>query len=246
MILPFIQPDWPAPQHVHAFCTTRTGGISSAPYDSFNLANHVDDNPQHVEQNRQILVQSAQLPESPRWLTQHHSTDVINSLDWIEDMPADGLFSSAKNHVCVAMTADCLPVLICDKQGSEVAAVHAGWRGLADGIIERAVTQFTSQRHDLLVWLGPAIGPKHFEVGQDVVTAFTNHMPEAETAFTPLSNGQMIADIYLLARQRLKALGIDTVFGGEHCTAGDSEQFFSYRRDNVTGRMASLIWIAPS
>ena len=246
MILPFIQPDWPAPQHVHAFCTTRTGGISSAPYDSFNLANHVGDNPQHVEQNRQVLIQRAHLPESPRWLTQHHSTDVINSLDWIEDMPADGLFSSEENHVCAAMTADCLPVLICDKQGSEIAAVHAGWRGLADGIIEQAVSQFTSQRHDLLVWLGPAIGPQHFEVGQDVVTAFTNHMPETETAFTPLSNGQMMADIYSLARQRLKALGINTVFGGDYCTADDSEQFFSYRRDNVTGRMASLIWIAPS
>ena len=161
-------------------------------------------------------------------------------------MPADGLFSSEKNHVCVAMTADCLPVLICDKQGSEVAAVHAGWRGLADGIIEQAVMQFTSERRDLLVWLGPAIGPNHFEVGQDVYTAFTTYMPEAEIAFAPLSNGQMMADIYLLARQRLKALGIDAIFGGDYCTADDSERFFSYRRDNVTGRMASLIWIAPA
>jgi YfiH family protein len=246
MTLSFIRPNWPVPPHIHAFCTTRAGGNSLAPYDSFNLANHVDDNPQHVERNRQLLTQTAKLPESPRWLTQHHSIDVVNSRDWIKDMPADGLFSAEKNHVCVAMTADCLPVLICDTKGTQVAAVHAGWRGLADGILEQAIEQFTGEKRELLIWLGPAIGPTHFEVGQDVVSAFTAHLLEAESAFKQIDNGQFMADIYSLARQRLNALGVDAIYGGDYCTADDPDQFFSYRRDQVTGRMASLIWIAPS
>lgn len=244
MTPPFIVPDWPAPKHIQAFTTTRGGGVSLPPYNSFNLANHVGDKPDNVAQNRQRLVQAARLPESPRWLSQHHSVNVINSLNWARNVPADGIYTTQHNHVCTVMTADCLPVLICDREGKQVAAVHAGWRGLADGILERAIAQFTSGNNDLLIWFGPAISPARFEVGHDVVAAFTTHAIEAEQAFTQIDNSHFMADIYLLARQRLHALGITAVYGGDQCTVRDAKRFFSYRRDVTTGRMASLIWIA--
>ena len=242
----FIIPDWPAPEHVHACTTPRHGGISLPPYNSFNLGDHVGDKPSDVEQNRQHLIKAAGLPESPRWLSQHHGVGVINSVNWTRNISADGIYTRLENHVCPVMTADCLPILICHKMGNQVAAVHAGWRGLANGIIEQAIGKFKGHNHDLLIWLGPAIGPTNFEVGHDVVTAFTDHSSEAKLAFKQTDSLHFMADIYLLARQRLNALGVTAIYGGNFCTVEDNEQFFSYRRDKNTGRMASLIWIAST
>ncbi|MCL4133069.1 UNVERIFIED_CONTAM: hypothetical protein GTU68_031452 [Idotea baltica] len=184
------------------------------------------------------------LPESPRWLAQCHSIDVIDSDDWSFNLTADGLYSSQSDRVCAVLTADCLPVLICNKAGTQVAAVHAGWRGLAEGILEQAISLFSGNRNDILIWLGPAIGSRHFEVGHDVVTAFTEHASEAELAFRQTDSSHFMADIYLLARQRLSAMGITEIYGGNLCTVSDPDHFFSYRRDNVSGRLASLIWIS--
>jgi YfiH family protein len=242
----FITPNWPAPRPIHAFTTTRHGGVSLPPYDSFNLSEQVGDNLNHVQQNRKRLIQIAHLPESPRWLSQCHGTEIIDSQYWTINHTADGIFANHTNHVCAVMTADCLPVLICDKNGQQVAAVHAGWRGLASGIVEQAVAKFDGDRSHLLVWLGPAIGPEQFEVGHDVVRAFSTEHPEAKQAFKQTDSLHFMADIYLLARQRLHALGITAIYGGEYCTITDSDQFFSYRRQMRTGRMTSMIWIAST
>lgn len=240
----FIVPDWPAPTQVKALTTTRHGGVSLAPYDSLNLGDHVGDQSENVEQNRQRLTQMVPLPEPPHWLSQCHGVDVINSLKWQRNVAADGIFTRQNNQVCAVLTADCLPVLISNKAGTQVAAVHAGWRGLADGILEQAIRTFDCDHNDLLIWLGPAIGPDHFEVGHDVVSAFTDHASEAEQAFRQTDSTHFMADIYLLARQRLTAMGITNIYGGNCCTVCDADRFFSYRRDKVTGRMASLIWIS--
>ena len=240
----FIYPHWPAPAHIKALVTTRYGGVSAAPFDSLNLGDHVNDNPLKVEQNRHILAQRATLPESPRWLSQTHGCKVIDSLLWTSGKQADGIISNTINHVCPILTADCLPILLCNQQGDTVAAIHAGWRGLANGIVERAIANFSGSTKDILVWLGPAIGPEQFEVGQDVVNAFVHHDVLAKQAFRQTDDTHYMADIYLLARQRLNALGVSEIYGGQFCTVNDPERFFSYRRDQATGRMASLIWIA--
>ncbi len=245
MSLKLIQPDWPAPAHVTAFSTTRLGGLSCAPFDSLNLGDHVDDDLHHVNGNRQNLTEQAHLPNSPLWLTQTHSTTVISAKHWQEKIIADGITSHDVNQVCSVLTADCLPILICDKQGQQVAAVHAGWRGLTNGIIDNAIQQFTCMPQDILVWLGPAIGPDHFEVGQDVYDAFVTRSPQASSAFSMIGHEHYLADIYALARQNLCRLGVENVYGGQYCTVCDPMHFFSYRRDGITGRMASLIWIAP-
>lgn len=240
----FIIPDWPAPDRIKALSTTRQGGFSLPPYDGFNLGTHVGDEPKTVIKNRDYLVDVAQLPESPRWLNQIHGTRVINSNDWQLDIDADAIFSQQNNHICTIMTADCLPLLLCNKQGDTVAAIHAGWRGLAAGIIEKTIAEFRCSPQDILVWLGPAIGPNQFEVGTDVYQNFTQHSAKASQAFQQTDAAHYLADIYLLARQRLTALGITAIFGGDLCTASDKQHFFSYRRDNITGRMASMIWIS--
>lgn len=244
MINSLIFPDWPAPESINAVSTTRHGGFSQPPYDQFNLANNVGDEPNFIIKNRNYLIDLAQLPESPRWLNQFHSTQVINSRDWPLNINADAIVSEQKNHVCSIMTADCLPLLLCNKQGNTVAAIHAGWRGLATGVIEKAVAEFSCDPQDIMVWLGPAIGPNQFEVGSDVYQSFIHHSTQAAQAFRQTDNHRYLADIYLLARQRLTAIGIHAVFGGDLCTVSDNQQFFSYRRDNITGRMASMIWIS--
>tara|TARA_R110001606_G_scaffold399310_1_gene584783 strand:+ start:111364 stop:112107 length:744 start_codon:yes stop_codon:yes gene_type:complete len=240
-----ISPDWPAPDSIKAVSTTRQGGFSLPPYNGFNLGTHVGDQPDTVIKNRNYLVDVAQLPESPRWLNQIHSTRVINSRDWQLNIDADAIVSQQNNHVCTIMTADCLPLLLCNKQGDIVAAIHAGWRGLAAGIIEKTIAEFRCAPQDILVWLGPAIGPNQFEVGTDVYQTFTQHSAQAMQAFQQTDATHYLADIYLLARQRLIALGISAIFGGDLCTASDNQRFFSYRRDDITGRMASMIWISP-
>ncbi|WP_226067708.1 purine nucleoside phosphorylase YfiH [Dickeya zeae] len=236
-------PDWPAPARVRACSTTRLGGVSNAPYDSLNLGNHVGDSPLHFQDNRQRLLATAGLPVMPHWLQQVHGTQVIN-LDLVssDSLTGDAAYTTRQDRVCAVMTADCLPVLFCSANGDEVAAAHAGWRGLQAGVLEETLRHFRSRPADILAWMGPAIGPQQFEVGGEVREAFLQVDPTADCAFVP-RNGKFLADIYQLARLRLAAAGVTQVFGGEYCTVSDSGRFFSYRRDGMTGRMATLIWL---
>ncbi|BBL87904.1 laccase domain protein [Vibrio rotiferianus] len=237
-----ILPNWPAPKNVKAFASTRVGGFSSAPYQGLNLGAHVGDDPSIVEKNRAWLAQQANMPSAPIWLNQTHSTVVAQvSAPTTQVLDADGVFTSASNVVCSAMTADCLPVLLTNTQGSQVAAVHAGWRGLANGIVENALELFSGE---VMAWLGPAIGPQAFEVGEDVLQAFVDFDSQAHQAFTPRDvEGKWLADMSKLATQRLNKLGITQVFDSGLCTFQDKEDFYSYRRDAVTGRQATFIWI---
>lgn len=239
----FIVPDWPVPANVKAVSTTRLGGASQQPYQGLNLGLHVGDKAEHVQRNRTQLQQELRLVDSPAWLNQIHSNRVLDlnaSLTVVPD--ADGSYTQASGIACTVMTADCLPLLLCDTAGTQVAAVHAGWRGLADGIIEAALEKFTVPADQILVWLGPAIGPDAFEVGSEVREQFIAEQLQAEQAFKPYGE-KWLADLYLLARQRLQRFGVTNIYGGEYCTFGDPERFYSYRREGVTGRQASLIWI---
>ncbi|MGR5059768.1 peptidoglycan editing factor PgeF [Vibrio rotiferianus] len=237
-----ILPNWPAPKNVKAFASTRVGGFSSAPYQGLNLGAHVGDDPSIVEKNRAWLAQQADMPSAPIWLNQTHSTVVAQvSAPTTQVLEADGVFTSASNVVCSAMTADCLPVLLTNTQGTQVAAVHAGWRGLANGIVENALELFSGE---VMAWLGPAIGPQAFEVGEDVLQAFVDFDSQAHQAFTPRDvEGKWLADMSKLATLRLNKLGITQVFDSGLCTFQDKEDFYSYRRDGVTGRQATFIWI---
>ncbi len=240
----FIYPDWPAPNTVKAISTTRQGGFSPPPFDSFNLGTHVGDNLDIVTKNRDSLLDMVQLPEPPRWLNQVHGIDVSLASNWQENDQADAIVSKQSNQVCTIMTADCLPILLCNRQGDTVAAIHAGWRSLAAGIIEKTVPHFNYPSHEILAWFGPAIGPSQFEVGSDVYHIFTHHDEYAQKAFIQTSDSHYLADIYELAKQRLNALGIYAIYGGNMCTVTESDRFFSYRRDGITGRMATMIWIS--
>lgn len=237
----FVLPDWPAPSNVRALQTTRSGGVSQGAYGDLNLGDHVGDDPAAVASNRQWLCQSVN--GSVLWLNQVHGTAVVESSVALHGVVADAAIARCSGEVCAVMTADCLPVLFCNRAGTVVAAAHAGWRGLCAGILEQTVFQMGCSPADLLVWLGPAIGPSAFEVGDEVRTAFVAVDAAAVAAFVPGSSGRWLADIFLLARQRLMRLGIDAVYGGGVCTVADSERFFSYRRDGQTGRMATLIWL---
>lgn len=240
----FIVPDWPAPAHVKAVSTTRGGGVSLSPYDSFNLATHVEDDAARVRENRTRLMSDLDLPAEPAWLEQVHGVGVVDVGQHTgQVLKADASLSRQPGQVCVVMTADCLPVLICDHQGTQVAAAHAGWRGLADGVIEATVDAMQSSSEALMVWLGPAIGPQAFEVGHEVREVFVRDMEAAEAAFTAGAGDRYMADIYQLARLRLARRGIEAVYGGEYCTYSDANRFYSFRRDGTTGRQASLIWL---
>lgn len=236
-------PAWPAPTAVHAVITTRIGGVSLPPFDSLNLGDHVGDDPAAVVENRKRLEVVARLPVTPIWLNQVHGTRVLDCALPLGNREADASVTSQPGQVCVVMTADCLPVLFCNRAGNRVAAVHAGWRGLADGVIEAALAGFENPADQLLAWLGPAIGPDAFEVGPEVRERFLQDDPQAVSAFHPGRPGHWLADIYRLARMRLKRAGVGFIGGGDYCTVTDNKRFFSYRRDGVTGRMASLIWI---
>jgi len=237
----FIEPDWPAPANVSAFSTTRNAGFSKAPWNSLNFGGNCGDDPQHVEKNRQLLA--ALLPSKPQWLKQVHGIQVVH-LDDREatKTEADAVTTTTTGQVCAILTADCLPVLFCNKAGTKVAAAHAGWRGLANGVLEATVAAMDCQAHDLLAWIGPAIGPKAFEVGQDVLDVFTQAHSENSVAFTP-HNDRWLADLYKLARLALARVGITDISGGRYCTYTEQDKFFSYRRDGETGRMASVIWL---
>ena len=306
----WIVPDWPAPAHVRALVTTRSGGVSRPPYDSLNPASHVGDDPAAVVENRRILRQS--LPAEPLWLNQVHGTRVFELLlptltlptrgegiythgkgtgpstargegtgssptrggGWEGEEPnttgpgpaypglfqpaeitpeADASFTRQPGQVCAVLTADCLPVLFCDEAGTVVAAAHAGWRGLAGGVLEETVRAMNVAPDRILAWLGPAIGPDSFEVGPEVREAFVTHNEMAGIAFRPALPGTLdeaprkwLADLYMLARIRLAGIGVERVHGGGACTFKDARRFFSYRREARTGRMASLIWITPT
>jgi len=242
--LSFITPDWPAPENVRALVTTRLGGVSQSPFDGFNLGLHVGDNPEHVLQNRRQLQQLLATPHAPQWLQQVHGCRVIQAKADIQVSEADACFTAGIGLPCSVMTADCLPVLFCTKNGDRVAAVHAGWRGLADGVLEAAIKKMQAPASELLVWLGPAIGPQQFEVGADVRDAFLSFSAECAGAFVAHQGKpkHWFADLYKLARIRLQANEIGQIYGGDFCTFTDRQRFFSYRRDGVTGRMASLIW----
>ncbi|WP_153109914.1 peptidoglycan editing factor PgeF [Propionivibrio limicola] len=242
-----IIPAWPAPSGVRSLITTRRGGVSTGPYASLNLGDHVGDDPRAVAANRVLVAEAVGAP--PVWLNQVHGTSVVDAaihLAAVVPPEADAAWARAPSVVCTAMTADCLPVLFCDTAGTVVAAAHAGWRGLLAGILEETIAAMRVPAGEILAYLGPAIGPDAFEVGSEVRAAFMARTPEAAVAFRPSSeggDGKWLADIYLLARQRLAQQGVRKVFGGDFCTVTDRERFFSYRRDGQTGRMASMIWL---
>ncbi|PCI59260.1 MAG: hypothetical protein COB34_03795 [Methylophilaceae bacterium] len=237
----FIMPKWPVPSNVHAIQTTRLGGVSGVPYDHLNLGAHVKDNPQHVASNRALL--NAFVPREPTWLNQVHGVRVIDAAVSGSKEDADASFTTEKNVVCVTLTADCLPVLLCDKAGTAVAAVHAGWRSLCDGVIEEAVKAMPVSAGDIVAWLGPAIGPAAFEVGGEVRQQFIDKDSQAENAFKPAGD-KWLGNLYQIAKQRLSVLGVMGVYGEVLCTYSNPDQFFSYRRDKNTGRMATMIWLA--
>ncbi len=255
-----INPDWPAPKNVKAWSTYRNGGYSETPFNQMNLAHHVSDDKNTVNRNRQLLRESLALPAEPCWLKQTHSIDVVKATSQTGHYQADGSFTSQSGVVCIVMTADCLPILLCNKKGSVVAAVHAGWRGLLNGIIGVAVKKLETPADQILAWLGPAIGPQSFEVRDDLREAFVKNDCKAKNAFSlrssielttesigrpkDKSDGFWLADIYQLAELQLQRLGIEHIYGKKWCTYKERALFYSYRRDGVTGRMASLIWLS--
>ncbi|MGO1659934.1 MAG: peptidoglycan editing factor PgeF [Marinobacter sp.] len=242
-----IRPEWPAPTNIRAFCSTRVGGFSQAPWASLNLGGHVGDAPVDVRANRAKLANACDLPvDAFGWLDQTHGTEVV-SLPATAPVPeADASYTLAAGRACTILTADCLPVILCDQQGTTVAAAHAGWRSLCGGVLENLLARMAVPGRDLMAWLGPAIGPNAFEVGPEVRAAFIAKTPQASAAFSASGarEGHYMADIYLLARQRLEKLGITSIHGGRFCTVTDSQRFYSYRRDGQTGRMATVIWKA--
>jgi hypothetical protein len=234
---------WPAAKNVHALTTTRVGGVSSAPYDSFNLGDHVGDDPNAVKMNRALMRQALKLPGEPVWLQQVHGVDVVDAAMATPGVSADGAWTDRRGVVLAILTADCLPVFLCNRAGTKIALLHAGWRGLSAGVIEAGVRALGVPGEELLSYLGPAIGPAAYEVGDEVREAFAGYDARAGAAFLPRGNGRWAADLYGLAQMRLHALGVVDVQYEDRCTCGERELFFSYRRDGATGRMASLIWL---
>ncbi len=237
----WLVPDWPAPPHIRAVSTTRSGGVSEGHWHGLNLATHVGDDPGHVAANRRLLLETLGLQHSPQWLNQVHGNQVCD-VPQDGDCEADAATTTTPGQACVVMTADCLPVLFTDAAGTRVAAAHAGWRGLAGGVLEASLETFEDPGK-VLAWLGPAIGPESFEVGGEVRKAFVSQDAEARMAFVQNRPGHWLADIYALARLRLSAAGVANIYGGGLCTYTDAERFYSFRREPITGRMASLIWM---
>ena len=257
-----ITPEWEAPSDVHAVMTTRVGGVSLAPWDSLNVGVHVGDSAAAVLENRMRVRRGADLPSEPVWLEQVHGASVVvldassiprtasaEQLMESRRPQADAAVTRDSGVVCAIQVADCMPVLFAARDGSVVGAAHAGWRGLASGVLGSTVAAMDVPPDQIVAWLGPAIGPEHFEVGDDVVAAFaatahSDQRAQTEAAFTPQPNGKWHCDLFVLARLRLAALGIKQVTGGGLCTVSDARRFYSYRRDGQTGRMAALIWLS--
>ena len=247
----FLIPDWPAPAQIMSAITLRSGGSSRPPFDSNNLALHVEDNASDVQKNRDSLVDSLALPAQPLWLNQCHGTDLVYVPQASQAASADGSYSDKVNTVCAILTADCLPVLFCNQSGSQIAAAHAGWRGLCGGILRKTVATFKHSPDQVMAYLGPAIGPQVFEVGAEVLQAFLHSAQNAQhkqaviEAFKAVdgSADKYLADLYALARAELVASGVIDIYGGNYCSYSDSERFYSYRRESKTGRNASLVWL---
>jgi YfiH family protein len=248
----WLTPDWPAPATVRALSTLRTGGASGAPYASLNLGGHVGDDATAVEGNRRALRDAVRLPAEPVWLEQVHGTCVRDLDSQGPARPADAAVTRQPGRVCAILTADCLPVLLANDAGDRVGAAHAGWRGLAGGVIEASVNALGGPPGELLAWLGPAIGTRHFEVGAEVREEFLRRAGAGDTAavdaaFMPNARGRYTADLNALARGRLRRLGVERIYGGGECTYTDDARYYSHRRDGRTGRQATLIWLeAPS
>ncbi|HUP96826.1 MAG TPA: peptidoglycan editing factor PgeF [Usitatibacter sp.] len=245
----WIVPDWPAAANVRAFVTTRAGGVSTGEYGSMNLGLNSGDDPAHVERNRAIV--RSHLPSAPAWLAQVHGTEVAR-VDSLARSPAgavetvaraDAAIAALPGHVAVVLTADCMPLFLADRAGRKVAVAHAGWRGLAAGVVERTLEGMAIEARDVVAWMGPAIGPTAFEVGAEVKAAFERADPQASSAFAPHAPGKFMADLYALARQRLERRGVREVHGGGFCTYRDDARFFSYRRVQKSGRMGAFIWM---
>lgn len=237
----FIIPDWPAPANVKSLMTTRLGGVSAGNFASNNLGLHVGDDEQQVAANRSRLREL--LPGEPKWLSQVHGSAAVAAHQMHGVVQADGAWTNQPGIVCTVLVADCLPVLLCDRAGTVVGCAHAGWRGLAEGVIERTLEAMQKPGSEVIAWLGPAIGAEEFEVGQDVYDAFVERDSAASVAFRHRPNGKYLADIYALARLRLQTAGVVAAYGGGCCTVTDKQRFFSFRRDKTTGRMAALIWM---
>jgi polyphenol oxidase len=254
-----IEPDWPAPPGVRAAFTLRTGGVSAAPFDSLNLGAAIGDSPEAVAENRRRVSELLGLPAEPVWLEQVHGTAVVQAeavrasaavaatpkADASLTPKVDASVAHAAGHVCAIRVADCMPVLFAALDGSAVGAAHAGWRGLAGGVLERTVERLGVPPSQLVAWMGPTIGPRNFEVGEDVRVAFVEPDPSAASAFVRNDRGRWQCDLYALARQRLNRVGVTRIYGGGWCTFAESDRFFSYRRDGQCGRMAALIWREP-
>jgi len=246
---PFFVPEWPMPNRIRAYSTLRYPGDSLGVYEQFNLALHVGDDENHVLANRHQLMQLAHLPSTPRWLNQTHSNTALLAETISAEVPpnADASYTQKTGEVCVVMTADCLPILITNKEGTEVAAIHAGWQGLAKGVIENTLSKLSSKPESLFIWIGPSIQQASYEVGEDFYAAFaTSHTSqEMNATFLTQQHQKWLANVPLLAVQRLMRSGVlkDNIYLSGECTYANSEKYFSYRRDGVTGRMASLIWI---
>ncbi len=237
-----IQPNWQAPSAIHACCTTRRGGISLAPFDAFNLGLHVGDRDPHVIENRRLLREALALPSEPCWINQTHGVHAV-TLEQDSNRDADAAITREPGKIAVVMTADCLPILVCNRAGSEVAAIHAGWRGLQAGVIEATIAALRSPAQDLIAWIGPGISQACFEVGDEVHGAFIDSVANAQSCFSANRPGHWLCDLAGLAESVLRTAGIDQVARAPYCSYGDADLFYSYRREAVTGRMASLIWI---
>jgi hypothetical protein len=250
MPIEWLDPRWPAPPTVRALSTLRGGGISTGRYASLNLGDHVHDGSEAVAENRRRLRVAAALPAEPAWLAQVHGVRIADLDAAPEPLApsaptADGAVTRVPGRICAILTADCLPVLFASEAGDAVAAAHAGWRGLAGGVIEAAVQALDVAPPSLLAWLGPAIGPGHFEVGPEVRDEFVRDDPGARAAFAPNARGRFMADLPALARRRLERLGVTRIYGSGECTHAQAERYFSHRRDGETGRQATLVWLDP-
>ncbi|MBS0359148.1 MAG: peptidoglycan editing factor PgeF [Proteobacteria bacterium] len=238
-----IQPNWPLPKNIFAASTTRRGGFSTGIYESLNLGDHVDDDPKIVQANREKLKTFLKLPSDPLWMNQVHGNRVISASNYLPNISADACVSHSAREVCIVMTADCLPILLCHRNGSKIAAIHGGWKSLVQNIVENTIAAMNTDPHELMVWLGPAIGPEVYEVGDEVREQFLAKDKKHEAAFKPSVNQRWLANLYLLATQQLQTLGITEIYGGNYCTYSMKETFFSHRRDGKTGRMATLIFM---
>jgi hypothetical protein len=243
--LHWIPADWPAPKHIHAGSTTRIGGYSHGTWSGMNLAMHVGDNVDNVYQNRILLKEFLSLPGEPHWLEQIHSNNIMNLASDTIQQPADGAYTNHHNQICVVLTADCLPLLLCNTAGTEVAAIHIGWRGFSKNIISSALNIFSAKPQDLIAWIGPYISANHYEVGEEVRTTCLHIINNPGDAFIRSRSGHWFADMQKLVRLQLISSGVQEIHGGQYCTYADNQHFFSYRRDGITGRIASLIWMHP-